>query len=639
MERVLFPFTAIYGHDEIKKALSIVLVNPKAGGLLISGPKGVAKSALVRAAAPLTLTGKIVELPLGATEDMVFGSLDLDTALSAGELKIRPGLLFRAAGTILYMDEVNLLRQDFLTAALDAAASGFFDLERDGISAREEISCIPVGTMNPEEGTLPPSVLDRFGLFAAPENTQDAADRVEILRRSLAFERDRAGFIAKYAAEEAALKENIAAARKLLPEVGVSEAIFLLVAQYCARAYCRGNRADIYLIEAAKALAALAERNYVLPGDVEEAALFVLPHRMGEKQSPPPKGQESEELPENGDKREEEPESDDEEREAEPESEEENSPLNEENKPEEPLPNQDSGDADGNSGTGDLERTLGAILALKEAKLALEQTPQWAKTIREGSGKRSLTRTDSRLGRYVRAETRREGAPLDIAFDATLRAAAPRQRTRRKAGTAVVIRSEDYRSRVREKRIGANIIFLVDASGSMAAKERMKAVKGAIVALLQEAYQKRDKVGLIAFRRNRAEVLLPVTRSVDLAEKLLRELPTGGKTPLADALERTLEIVYGIEKREKGADTVVVLLTDGRANAVYEGDDPIARAMIAAEKFRRSQAQIAVVDTENSYVKLGVAPEIARKMGATYYTLPRLTAERVLHIARRFSPG
>lgn len=382
MERVLFPFTAIYGHDEIKKALSIVLVNPKAGGLLISGPKGVAKSALARAAAPLTLTGKIVELPLGATEDMVFGSLDLDTALSAGELKIRPGLLFRAAGTILYMDEVNLLRQDFLTAALDAAANGFFELERDGISAREEISCIPVGTMNPEEGTLPPSVLDRFGLFAAPENTQDAADRVEILRRSLAFERDRAGFIARYAAEEAALKENIAAARKLLPEVGISEAIFSLVAQYCARACCRGNRADIYLIEAAKALAALVKRNYVLPGDVEEAALFVLPHRMGEKQSPPPKGQESEELPESGDKREEEPEGDDEEREAEPESEEENSPLNEENKPEEPLPNQDSGDAGGNSGTGDLERTLGAILALKEAKIALEQTPQWAKTIR-----------------------------------------------------------------------------------------------------------------------------------------------------------------------------------------------------------------------------------------------------------------
>ena len=278
-----------------------------------------------------------------------------------------------------------------------------------------------------------------------------------------------------------------------------------------------------------------------------------------------------------------------------------------------------------------MEQVFAALENMPVPSMSIENDFEHKK--REGSGKRSLTRTDSRMGRYVRAELPHGHGSLDLAFDATLRAAAPFQRSRR-GSQAVIIRPEDYRSRVREKHIGANIIFLVDASGSMGAQQRMKMVKGVILSLLKEAYQKRDRVGLVAFRRDKGEVLLPVTRSVDLAEKLLRDLPTGGKTPLAEGLESTLQLIYGLDQRDKGQQTVVVLITDGRANAAYASDDPVARALDMAERFSRTPALSVVLDTENDYLKLGIARQLADKMGASYYTLRQLSAERVLHIVK-----
>lgn len=640
MERRVFPFSAIVGQAAAKQALTIALVNPASGGLLLSGPKGTAKSTLVRAAAPFTAAGRIVELPLGATDDMVFGSIDMEAALATGERRLRIGLLFRAAGTALYMDEVNLLRPDFLTAVLDSAANGFFELQRDGVSHREEVSYTAIGTMNPEEGTLSASTLDRFGMFVSLENNENKDERAEIVRRVMAFEADGAGFREKYAGEDAALAAQIAAARALLAEVEASEAMLELTAQYCARAYCRGNRADLYLLEAARALAALAGRRYVMPQDIEAAAMFVLPHRMGQppKSQPPeaeepPKGEEpsdatDETKEDEGEAEEEPPEEDGGEAEDEEDSSEES-----EEKPEETPPEANGeGESDpSEEAAGNMDQVFAALESLLSPRLAIEHPPQWEHEKREGSGKRSLTRTDSRLGRYVRAEMPRAKKGIDLAFDATLRAAAPYQKNRR--GTeAVIIRPEDYRSRVREKHIGANLIFLVDASGSMGAQERMKTVKGVILSLLKEAYQKRDRVGMIAFRRDRAEVLLPVTRSVDLAEKLLRELPTGGKTPLAEGLESTLSMIYGLSQRDKGQQTAVILITDGRANATYAGDDPVARALEAAEKFSRTNVMSVVLDTENDFLKVGIAPAIAKKMGAGYYTLKRLSSERVLRI-------
>lgn len=643
MERRVFPFSAIVGQVAAKQALTIALVNPAAGGLLISGPKGTAKSTLARAAAIFTASGRMVELPIGATDDMVFGSIDMEAALATGERRLRPGLLFRAAGTVLYMDEVNLLRPDFLTAVLDSAANGFFDLQRDGVSYREEVSYTAVGTMNPEEGTLSSATLDRFGMFVSIENNEDKSEREEIVRRVMAFEKDSAAFREQYAAKDAALADQIASARAIRPEVEASEAMLELAAQYCARAYCRGNRADLYLLEAARAVAALAGRRYIMPQDIEAAAMFVLPHRMGEPpKSQPPKAEDpqttDEESTEEADDTEEndapdEPEDAPEGDDGDAADEDGSSPEDEEKRPEEePPPKSDEGEEEpSQDAAGNMDQVFAALESLLAPRLAIEHPPQWEHEKREGSGKRSLTRTDSRMGRYVRAEMPRAQRGLDLAFDATLRAAAPYQRSRQGA-QAVIIRPEDYRCRVREKHIGANLIFLVDASGSMGAQERMKTVKGVILSLLKEAYQKRDRVGMIAFRRDRAEVLLPVTRSVDLAEKLLRDLPTGGKTPLAEGLESALSMIYGLSQRDKGQQTAVILITDGRANATYAGDDPVVRALEAAEKFSRAKVMSVVLDTENDFLKLGIAREIAKKMGAGYYTLKRLSSERVLRI-------
>ena len=256
------------------------------------------------------------------------------------------------------------------------------------------------------------------------------------------------------------------------------------------------------------------------------------------------------------------------------------------------------------------------------------------RNIRRGSGKRSTTRTDLKQGRYVRAELPKAKVE-DLAFDSTIRAAAPFQRIREDNGCALNIKPEDLRQKVREKRIGNTFLFAVDASGSMGARERMRAVKGAIFYMLQEAYQKRDRVGMIAFRRQKAEVLLPITRSVDLAQKCLAELPTGGKTPLADGLAMSLQTLSMLNKHDSELEPILVLVTDGRANAVEEnGGDPVASAVKMAERIGKAKITSVVIDTESGFIKLGLAKRVAAAMGANYYTLQRLTKDSIIHIVR-----
>ena len=614
MDTPRYPLTAIVGQERARRALSIALINPQAGGLLISGTRGTAKSVLVRAAAPFTPTGQIMELPLGASEDMIFGTIDMETALQKGERCLRHGLLYRAKNTILYMDEVNLLREDLLTAVLRSAADGRFFLERDGLSFTEDVSYTPVGTMDPEEGTLRSAVLDSFGMFAAMEEIEDAAQRREIAARVLAYERDSAVFRASYAAQEEAFGTMICRARELLPRVEASSPILHFAAACVLRACCAGNHAEIYLIEAARAIAALAGRDYVMPRDVEEAAEFVLVHRMShpqEEQENMP--QPSVDLPQERDA------------------------------PQADMPQHEggAGQSDTQDGTGDAslpsdeekhggdEDRVAAPLENVMARLSLLHMTMRAQGGK--SGRRDIVQIHTADGRGLRTDLLRRGARLDLALSATLRAAAPHQRTRR-GGQAVVIRPEDVRVWVRAKRSAAHILFLVDASGSMGARERMRTVKGATLALLREAYQKRDCVGLIAFRRDRAETLLPMTRSVELAERALRDLPTGGRTPLAEGLAHAHRTLRELER--KGSEkTVLVLVTDGRTNT-KEGDAGVQRALRAAEEIAETAALTLVLDTERSVPRVGVAPELARRMAARYYTLEQLSAEGVLEIVR-----
>ena len=633
------PFAAIVGQEQAKKALLIALVNSKAGGLLIGGKKGTAKTTLVRSSKELIAPQSMVEVPLNVTEDMLFGSIDIEYAVSKGKRRFLPGILGRADGNILYIDEANLLRQELLMAILDANIAGFNHVERDGISYSQPVHYTVIGTMNPQEGTLPSHLLDRFGMYVDVDNIESVEERTELIKRVLRYERSKGEFAKEYAQSNKELAEQIVAAKALLGQVEISEAMMQLAAQMCVQAFCAGHRAEIYLLEAARALAALSQRTYILPKDMQEAAVFVLPHRM--RKPPEAEPEEANNSPEQNEDQEQSKDSkDDNQQEG-----------NQSNDQEQQLPppaldntdDNSSDDAGDDTENQEQQDNSSSQLAPDEQIAEIDKSFRLPKlvldlgknnTVRRGSGKRSATRTDLKQGRYVRAELPKNKVE-DLAFDATIRAAAPYQRIREDNGCALNIQKEDLRQKVREKRIGNTFLFAVDASGSMGARKRMNAVKGAIFYMLQDAYQKRDCVGMLAFRRDKAEVLLPITRSVDLAQKCLAEMSTGGKTPLADGLATALLTLSRLNKRDKELEPILVLVTDGRANAVMEGEtDPVGSALKIAEKIRKAQITSVVIDTENDFIKLGIAKKLAQTMGAAYYSLGQLSKEQILRIVR-----
>lgn len=636
----LYPFTAVVGQEQAKKALLIALVNPKAGGLLIGGRKGTAKSVLARSAKELIGSKQFIDLPLNVTEDMLFGSIDIEYAVSKGQKRFAPGILARANENILYIDEVNLLRQELLLAVLDANAAGINQVERDGISFTHPVHLTVLATMNPEEGVLPQHILDRFGMYVDVEGEMAIEQRVTIMRRALSYGSDVASFRKEYAESTQELATKIAAAIKLLPQIQLSDAMLILAAQMVSQAMCAGHRAEIYLLEAANALAALAGRSYVLPKDVEEAALYVLPHRM---RKPPEPLEPEENEQESQEQKEDDSENNDDEAQ--------DDSVDNDNMPPPPLDNnEDGGAADNEQDENEQEQKdeqepqhNNDQLAPEEQIADIDKSFRLPKmlldlgkdrNIRRGSGKRSTTRTDLKQGRYVRAELPKAKVE-DLAFDATIRAAAPFQKMREDNGCALNIKQEDLRQKVREKRIGNTFLFAVDASGSMGARERMRAVKGAIFYMLQEAYQKRDRVGMIAFRRDKADMLLPITRSVDLAQKRLAEMPTGGKTPLADGLALSLQTLALLNKHDSELEPILVLVTDGRANATEaDGGDPVASALKMAERVGKAKITSVVIDTESDFIKLGLAKRIAAAMGANYYTLQRLSKDGIIRIVR-----
>lgn len=633
------PFAAIVGQEQAKKALLIALVNSKAGGLLIGGKKGTAKTTLVRSSKELIAPQSMVEVPLNVTEDMLFGSIDIEYAVSKGKRRFLPGILGRADGNILYIDEANLLRQELLMAILDANIAGLNHVERDGISYSQPVHYTVIGTMNPQEGTLPSHLLDRFGMYVDVDNIESVEERTELIKRVLRYERSKGEFAKEYAQSNKELAEQIVAAKALLGQVEISEAMMQLAAQMCAQAFCAGHRAEIYLLEAARALAALSQRTYILPKDMQEAAVFVLPHRM--RKPPEAEPEEANNSPEQNEDQEQSKDSKDDNQQEDNQSNDQEQQL-----PPPALDNTDdnsSDDAGDDTENQEQQDNSSSQLAPDEQIAEIDKSFRLPKlvldlgknnTVRRGSGKRSATRTDLKQGRYVRAELPKNKVE-DLAFDATIRAAAPYQRIREDNGCALNIQKEDLRQKVREKRIGNTFLFAVDASGSMGARKRMNAVKGAIFYMLQDAYQKRDRVGMLAFRRDKAEVLLPITRSVDLAQKCLAEMSTGGKTPLADGLATALLTLSRLNKRDKELEPILVLVTDGRANAVMEGEtDPVGSALKIAEKIRKAQITSVVIDTENDFINLGIAKKLAQTMGAAYYSLGQLSKEQILRIVR-----
>ncbi|NDJ79232.1 MAG: magnesium chelatase subunit D family protein [Chloroflexi bacterium] len=627
----LYPFSAIVGQTDMKRALILNAINPLVSGVLVRGEKGTAKSTTVRALSTLLPENQVpmVTLPLNVTEEMVIGGLDLEVALKSGQRHFRPGLLARANRGILYIDEVNLLDDHIVDIILDAAASGTNTVEREGISFSHPARFILVGTMNPEEGELRPHLLDRFGLCAEISGEDDLEARIAVLERREAFDRDPVAFRQQYAAQDAELAHRIAAARERLIQVVFPDHLSTFVAELCLQHNVAGHRADLVIRHAATALAAFEGRWETTAQDIERVARLALAHRqrdaLPELSSPPPQ---------NGDQPDQAP--DDESHPSE--HDEQVSDENPATPPDmlellEELPLERPGADETPQEHGEPD---GQVFDMGTPFKVRRINHRKDRQVRRGSGRRSRTRT-MRQGRYVKSVQR--AGVSDIAFDATVRAAAPHQQRReRDNGLAINIRDDDLRHKLRERRIGNFLLFIVDASGSMGAQARMVATKGAILTLLIDAYQKRDRVALITFRRREATVTLHPTSSVDLAVKHLRELPVGGRTPLAHGLVEGFRLLKLHLLKEASAQPIAIVITDGKANvSLHNGALPHEEALnIATKMADETRIKFVVVDTEPAgVVTFGLASRLAIQLNADYFKIEDLRAQDLIDIARR----
>ncbi|MEV0919958.1 putative cobaltochelatase [Streptomyces sp. NPDC049967] len=665
-----YPFTAIVGQDDLRLGLLLNAVSPAVGGVLVRGEKGTAKSTAVRALAALmpevsvvpgcrfscdpaapdpacpdgphepssgvSRAARTVELPVGASEDRLVGALDIERALAEGVKAFEPGLLADAHRGILYVDEVNLLHDHLVDLLLDAAAMGASYVEREGVSVRHAARFLLVGTMNPEEGELRPQLLDRFGLTVEVAASRETDLRVEVVRRRLAYDDDPAAFAARWAQEEGALRDRIAAARALLPQVRLGDGALRQIAATCAAFEVDGMRADIVMARTATALAAWDGRTDVQSEDVRQAALLALPHRRrrnpfdapgldedklddtleqnsAEDDDPDPDGPGGGGPPPQGDGPDAPPR---------PEGGADDTP--EGSGPEQSVPEQGKEREPGQrqpAGGGEQQ----PVRAGEPFRTKMLSVPG----LGEGAaGRRSRARTEH--GRTTGAR-RPQGALTKLHLAATVQAAAPHQRARGRSGRGLVVRRDDLRQATREGREGNLVLFVVDASGSMAARQRMTAVKGAVLSLLMDAYQRRDKVGLITFRGKEAAVVLPPTSSVDAAAARLETLPTGGRTPVAAGLLKAHDVLRVERLRDPSRRPLLVVVTDGRATG---GPEPVALAARAARLHEADGTASVVVDCESGPVRLGLAASLAAELGGTAVTLDELRADSIAGLVK-----
>ena len=693
---VHYPFSAVLGCqadsatglDDMGLALVLTTISPEIGGVLVRGEKGTAKSTAVRGLAAVlpsisvyagdrfsidpadpsaespdgpfgsaavveSRPVRLVELPVGATEDRVVGSLHLESALSRGAVEFEPGLLARAHRGLLYVDEVNLLHDHLVDLLLDAAAMGRVSVERDGVSVEHAARFVLIGTMNPEEGELRPQLLDRFGLTVEVAAPRDPSLRAEVVRRRMAFDLDAAGFAERYAGAERDLTSRISAARALVGKVRLTAPGLLKIAEVCAAFEVDGLRADIVTARTAVAHAAWAGRSEVTREDIRRAALLALPHRrrrnpfdapgldedlldriLGDEELPP-------EPPEGGDS-----DHDD--------SVDHTSP-----------PNGSEGSTDGDSSTDGGEPPL--VEPASEASGVETNTSDNAPDQPQapsGAAPESVTaaapayrprlltvtglgtgRTGGRSkaigssGRRIGANTSTRGS---LHLVETLKAAAGKQAARERTSAKVELRIEDLRTAVREGREANLVLFCVDASGSMAARKRMAQVKAAVLSLLLDAYRRRDKVGMITFRGEGAELVLPPTGSVDLAAARLDEVPAGGRTPLAEGLLEAARVLQREHLRDPDLRPLLVVVTDGRANnprksAEAHGKDAVRRSQQAAAYVAGLGVTTVVIDSESGPMRLGLARQLAEHLGAEHVPVAEVSAEALTSAVQGFT--
>ncbi len=607
-----FPFSAVVGQADAKLALLLAAAEPLLGGVLLRGDKGSAKTTLARGlAALLPGDAPFVELPLGATEDRVIGSVDLSSLLRDGEPVVRPGLLAAAHGGVLYVDEINLLADHLVDVLLDVAVSGVNRIERDGVTHSHPARFVLIGSMNPEEGELRPQLLDRFGLCVEVRASVDRAERALAVRRRLSAD-DTAVADAEFAAADAVLRARLEArARAVVPDDVID-----LACSVALEVGAEGLRADLMLCRAAAGHAAWRGATEADADDLRVVAPLVLGHRRRRSPLDPP-GLSDDELQQAFDEaqRSQDPSSD--------------------GDATDPHASCDSGGPTDESRQQDAPPPGGGRApAVPDAAVT---PPVLRTTGRPGdrAGQRGSAAADR--GRFVRAVEPTAAQPVtsgNVAVTASAVAASARRRDAGSHSAAPTVDPTDLRRAVREQRTGNLVVLCVDASGSMGADRRIEQAKGAVLGLLADAYQRRDRVALVTFAGTAATVVLRPTASVEIAKARLADLPTGGPSPIAEGLDAVQQLLVS-GTGDQALSPLVVLLTDGRATG---SSDAVARSRASAARLGAAGVPVVVVDAESGPTRLGLAPALATAAGGTCLPLDQLVGgslERTIRLSLR----
>jgi len=644
--KLVYPFTAIIGQDLMKLALILNAINPRIGGLLIKGMKGTAKSTAVRALADILpqieyITSctfncnpsnkkemchscqkkydkeninkedidkkkmRVITLPINATEDRVIGTIDIKKALKEGIKALEPGILAEAHRNILYIDEVNLLADNVADVLLDSAAMGLNIIEREGLSFHHPANFILVGTMNPEEGNLRPQLLDRFGLSVDVERIEDIKKRVKIVKYVEEFQNNPFDFIEKFEEKQKKLRAKIIHARDLLEKVDISEELLEKIAKICVDFQTDGHRADITISRTAKTIAAFNGHKEVREDDVKIAAKLSLNHRLRrlpfEDQSF--KEKDIEDFF--------------------------NDEGNEENIDPEEIPDINPQ----NNININAQEEIFEIDTSVKINEVIDNTKR--RKLMNISGQRVLHPTNDHRGKYIGGKRPRDfnfSNSNDIAINETINSAVLDSDNRGivENGRTLLIKEEHLHVKKRKGKSSYLVIFCVDASGSMGVNNRMKMVKGAIYSILQSNYIYRDKVSLIVFRKDKAEIILPPTRSTDLAFKMLKDIPTGGTTPLVAGLIKAVDIALEEEIKKTGYIPLIVLLTDARGNVYYK--DAIEDVIKTGEYIASKGLDLLIIDTESSEIRIGLCKSLSEASNAIYYHLDHLDQENLNQI-------